>query len=88
MVVAAATGRRAAAPALALALALEDADEADEDEADADRRCGRRFDPSKGIKMSCTHVGERVLEWRGECVLESARGARITYRCVGYCVIF
>ena len=36
MVVAAATGRRAAAPALALALALEDADEADEDEADAD----------------------------------------------------
>jgi len=52
------------------------------------RRCGRRFDPSKGIKMSCTHVGERVLEWRGECVLEGARGARITYRCVGYCVIF
>ena len=34
------------------------------------------------MKMSCAHVGEHELEWRGECVLEGARGARITYRCV------
>ena len=42
----------------------------------------RRFDPSKGVKMTCAHVGEKELEWRGECALELTQKGTVMYRCV------